>query len=188
MDQSYEIKLPPAPPVSFSPVVITVPSEQKTTSLKRSSLNSIPVEINMLRIDEGLKKFLVVTQPQLYLAEASPVNLPIPYSKIRPVLRPFDLVAFRGTDCVSGCIRCLELNRPCGGRIRSGDFSHVGMIVTSDILDDVRCVPGKLYIWESTMSGKLADGVNNVNGQQFLGVQLRDFDQVVSEPIYILDA
>ena len=29
------------------------------------------------------------------------------------------------------------------------------------------------------MSGKLADGVNNVNGQQFLGVQLRDFDQVV---------
>ena len=52
------------------------------------------------------------------------------------------------------------------------------MIVTNDILDDPRLENGKLYIWESTMSGRLGGGVPDINGRTYLGVQLRDFDEV----------
>ena len=37
----------------------------------------------------------------------------------------------------------------------------------------------KLYIWESTMSGPLNDGVFNIHGDSFAGAQVRDLDDVV---------
>lgn len=99
------------------------------------------------------------------------------YTQVRDSLRSFDLVLFRGGDFVSDFIRFAEkrqLQKP-----GSGDFSHAGIIIKSDVLNHPNVQPGKVYIWESTMSGKLSDGVYNIDGRSFLGVQLRDFDEVV---------
>lgn len=100
------------------------------------------------------------------------------YGNARPDLRSFDLVLFSGDDSVSDLIKYLEykqLKKPT-----SGDFSHVGMIVKSDILNHPNVEPGKVYVWESTMSGRLTDGILDVEGESFLGVQLRDFDAVIA--------
>jgi hypothetical protein len=54
------------------------------------------------------------------------------------------------------------------------------MIITDEILDtskldpsqdQIQLQPGKLYLWESTQSGPLNDGVYDVNGNSFAGVQ-----------------
>lgn len=65
--------------------------------------------------------------------------------------------------------------------IKNNTFSHVGMVVTSDILNLPGLVPGRLYIWESTMSGYMSvEGVPNISGTSFFGSQLRDLDALVS--------
>lgn len=61
-----------------------------------------------------------------------------------------------------------------------GEFSHVGVVVNSEILPNVRNLkPGRWYVWESTASGKLGEGIKNINGRTFLGVQVRDLEEVV---------
>ena len=106
------------------------------------------------------------------------------YSEYAKKIRPFDLVLFRGKDYISDLIRFVQGKvlpefSSAEYSISSDAFSHVGIIVTSEILDDDRLEDGKLYIWESTMSGNLSDGVPNIRGETYLGVQLRDFDKVV---------
>lgn len=105
------------------------------------------------------------------------------YSVLRPQLKEFDLVFFRGGDVFSDAIRYVSKKfsrpSPSGYDLPADSFSHVGMIVTDKILRDDRVVHDKLYIWESTMSGPLTDGVKNIDGKSFLGVQLRDLDEVV---------
>ena len=106
------------------------------------------------------------------------------YSEYAKNIRPLDLVLFRGKDYISDLIRFIQgkvLPEVSSAEysIPSDAFSHVGVIVTSEILDDDRLEDGKLYIWESTMSGNLTDGVTNIQGESYLGVQLRDFDNVV---------
>jgi hypothetical protein len=94
------------------------------------------------------------------------------YDSYKSLIKPFDLILFKGA-------RQLE-KLDQGTKVSTSDmFSHAGMIVTSDILDDVRVKPGKLYIWESTMSGRLTDGVKNIDNKVQFGVQLRDFDKVM---------
>lgn len=90
-------------------------------------------------------------------------------------LRAFDLVLFSGGKSgVSGFIQCLEK-----WRVGEGDFSHVGMIITSEVLPFQGLKENKLYIFESTQSGNLTDGVVNIEGHAFLGSQIRDFDLVM---------
>ena len=98
--------------------------------------------------------------------------------------RPLDLILFKGGDLVSDAIRFLEgrcLRHTSRIKLEEGvrSFSHVGLVVTREILDDERLERDKLYVWESTMSGPLSDGVKNVNDESFLGVQIRDLDEVV---------
>ncbi len=63
-------------------------------------------------------------------------------------------------------------------------FTHCGVVVRGeDIPAGTRHHrPGAVYIFESVASGPLpeSDGVRNVDGQAFLGVQLRDLDKVVA--------
>jgi hypothetical protein len=104
----------------------------------------------------------------------------VPYSHFRSSLKPLDLVLFSGGDFVSGFIKYIEkksVRKSPPGQI----FSHVGIIVTSDILDHPQVLPGKIYILESTMSGKLGQHVYSIGreGKPFLGVQLRDFDALL---------
>ena len=102
------------------------------------------------------------------------------YDIARVIASPGDLVLFAGSDFVSSLIRHLEnklAHVPKRG-IAAGAFSHVGIVVTSEILDHPNVHPGKLYVWESTMGGKLGCGVKDVDGNTFFGTQLRDLDEL----------
>lgn len=101
----------------------------------------------------------------------------VKYSEIQNEFRPFDIILFRGGEPVSDAIAFVEKLF-----VGQGDWTHVGMIITTDIIPIKNGKPGKLYIWESTMSGDLGDGVNNVEtGDGFFGVQIRDLEQVINK-------
>lgn len=93
-------------------------------------------------------------------------------------IRPFDLILSRDGQFASKIIRAAQRHR-LGDK---GDkFSHVGIVVSSDILNSNHVKPGKLYIWESVVGGNLpgGDGVKDINGRSFFGVQLRNLETLV---------
>jgi hypothetical protein len=94
------------------------------------------------------------------------------YEDIRSQLRPFDLVLFRGSSVFS---KSISLSQKFGNKFaNSGEFTHTGVVVTSEILERDNILPGKLYILESTVGG-----VKDVNGNTIFGVQIRDLDAVI---------
>lgn len=108
--------------------------------------------------------------------------------------KPLDIVLFGGGDFVSDFIKWVTLKKitdnPQYKILTESDqdsekykhiivFSHVGLLVDNTILKHPNLEPGKMYVFESTMSGSLTDGVKNIEGKSFLGVQLRDFEKVV---------
>lgn len=99
------------------------------------------------------------------------------FSEIKNKVKPLDLIVFRGSEFVSDTISLMQ--KLVFG---NGDWSHCGIVITSDIIPIKNAVPGKLYIWESTMSGKLlGDGVNNVETDKAtFGVQIRDLESVIN--------
>lgn len=101
----------------------------------------------------------------------------IPYNEIRSQIRSFDMIAFRGNDFVSDAISKVESYEN-----GYGEYTHVGMIILGDMfpIDSYLHDPNKIYVFESTMSGSLGDGVKNVDSKSFLGTQLRDFDLVIA--------
>lgn len=105
------------------------------------------------------------------------------YSEYKDNIKPLDIIFFKGDEFVSNSIRFFQKRRATENttnyNIDPDAFSHVGLVVTHEILNDHRLVPYKLYIWESTMSGSMSDGVNNIDGQSFFGTQLRDLDEVI---------
>jgi hypothetical protein len=92
-------------------------------------------------------------------------------------IKPFDLICFKGNEFVSKTISIIEK-----ASFGNGDWTHVGIIITNDILPFVKSQKNKIYIWESTISGSFGDGVNNeeTNKGKF-GVQIRDFTKVVNK-------
>jgi hypothetical protein len=106
----------------------------------------------------------------------------VTFSEIKDTLRPLDLVFFSGSEIISSVIKGLQYMHllPSAEEIDvcRGEFSHVGMVVTSAVLDHPSVIPGEVYIWESVMSGLLCqDGQTNISGATF-GVQLRDLGEV----------
>lgn len=108
---------------------------------------------------------------------------PQTYSDVVQQFTPLDLILFRGSDYISDAISILEQKV-----LGDGDFSHDAILVNSDLLPTVpQLIPGRWYIWESTMSATsgilsdFTDGQPNVetNTGKF-GVQIRDFEQVVT--------
>lgn len=113
----------------------------------------------------------------------------VSYQDIKLQLKPFDLIAFRGGDLISNMISTLEKYK-----VGVGIFSHVGIVVTSDILpkyisnDKVYHLdPNRRYILESTFSYNVkgfTDGPPDIiKGTGKFGVQLRDLEYVI--PTYI---
>jgi len=101
----------------------------------------------------------------------------VKFSEIKHEIKPFDLILFRGSELVSDTIAFIEKYF-----IGDGSWTHVGMAVTTDVLPIKNGIDGKLYILESTMSGKLGDGVNNVEtGKGDFGVQIRDLEHVIDK-------
>lgn len=110
----------------------------------------------------------------------------VKYEDYKSKIKPLALVLFKGKDYVSDFIRYVQsgtvaASSNAGFDIPNDSFSHSGIIVTREILNDERLEEGKLYILESTMSGILSDGVDNIDGVSYFGVQLRDFDLVVEK-------
>lgn len=107
------------------------------------------------------------------------------WKTVREMVNPLDLVFFNGPH-VSKAIRTLQ-KRKISKKKRKAQtaqeimgWSHVALVITSELVDDARLVPGKLYVLESTMSGSKNDGVNAINGDSFFGVQIRDLDELIS--------
>jgi hypothetical protein len=103
----------------------------------------------------------------------------VSYDKIRHKIKPFDLILFRGEDFVSDAIRILSYKKL--KKAWSDDYSHAGIIITNQVLDHPALKDDTLYVWESTISGKLGQNIFNVDGESFLGTQLRNFDDLIIE-------
>lgn len=112
------------------------------------------------------------------------------YDRIKDKIKPYDLIGFRGGDMMSDFIAYLESKN-----LGIGVFSHVGMVVTSEILPtyqvdgkDFHLIPGRLYVLESTFSYKVPIIMDNapdiITEKGKLGVQLRDLEEVI--PRYII--
>lgn len=86
------------------------------------------------------------------------------YNKIQPL----DLIFFSGSEVFSKGIRKLSKLRE-----GSGKYSHVGIVINRDLINDPRMSPNELYIWEATGSGLLNRKVKNLDNKAFLGVQAR---------------
>jgi hypothetical protein len=102
----------------------------------------------------------------------------VPFSEVSGQIRTFDLIMFRGGDFVSKAISNVEQ-----AYVGVSDFTHVGIAIRASDLKrgSELWKPGDetLYVFESTASGKLVDGVNAVTDNAgHLGVQVRDMAQV----------
>lgn len=110
------------------------------------------------------------------------MNKTLDYNYVRNNMKPLDLILFKGNELVSKTIRLLQ--RIKLGVSDANDFSHVGMIVNTTIIDKKEypyLEDDKLYIFESTLSGSLSDGVLNVENKSFFGTQVRDLDLVLKK-------
>lgn len=101
------------------------------------------------------------------------------WDQLKEQIKPLDLIFVRGADYISASIRMVERLQ-----IGNGDWSHVGIVVTPELIDIENAKSGQLCIWESTMSGSLADGVYNLEtGKACFGVQVRDLESMVKAQI-----
>ena len=103
------------------------------------------------------------------------------YAQAKDHIKPLAIVFFSGNEAVSALIRLGEaLEQALRNKSAARIFSHVGVIVTSDIMPSIKnAVPGKLYIMESTASGKfISEAMDVESGKGVLGVQIRDFEYV----------
>jgi len=97
-------------------------------------------------------------------------------------VQPFDCIFVRGKAPFSKLI--MFMTELTGAKARSkehtriepNDFSHIGMVITSDVLDHPNVKPGKVYIWESTKGE-----VPSVDGRNENECQLRDLDAVLRD-------
>lgn len=87
-------------------------------------------------------------------------------------MKALDLILFRGVDVVGSITNLLQK-----WEIGEGKWTHAAVIVNSDILDGLE--KNKFYLWESLRGGKYGDGVPNIEGKSFFGVQLREYEPVM---------
>lgn len=110
-------------------------------------------------------------------------QITLTYADAAKNFQPLDLILFRGSDFVSDTIRLFE-----AAELKNGQFSHSGVLVNSEILPSVpQLTPGRWYVWESTASATsgilekfTTDVPNALTGKGKFGVQIRDFEEVVS--------
>jgi hypothetical protein len=96
-------------------------------------------------------------------------------------IQPLDIILFHGIDPVSHAICFVEAKR-----FGHGDFSHAGVAITREVLDLPFLEPGKVYVWESTLSAPagfwahFTDKVPDAETQGLrFGVQIRDLELVI---------
>lgn len=99
-------------------------------------------------------------------------------------VRPLDLIVFKGGEGVSEVIMDLEKKV-----VGNGDVSHVEVAITkrwcSKIKTHTPTPDDELLSWGSTLSGKLNDGVNDLeSGGVKFGIQIRNLEHLVKSYIY----
>lgn len=102
------------------------------------------------------------------------------YKECLKSAKSFDLVLFSGSDVISLMIKYMEtyqIKKKIDDEYNQFTYSHIGIVIRNDVLGFLE--QDKVYIWESTMSGKLGEGVKNIDNNSFLGIQLRDLHEVV---------
>jgi hypothetical protein len=118
----------------------------------------------------------------------SPERCITTYASIRDRVKTGHIFFFKGGEVISRSIA--RVQRTVTGRREAQEYTHVGIVILSDDFPighpyrlwcskeqkDYAVIP---YIFESTQSGPLGDGVSNVDGKAFLGTQLRRLDDVV---------
>ena len=93
-------------------------------------------------------------------------SLCVSYEKVKPELKAFDLIFFKGKGFTGDLIRFGQWITSVNKEYNVGtlEFSHVGLILTSDLLQGVKNVlPNELYIWESTLNDRSSIGVPDIN-------------------------
>lgn len=119
----------------------------------------------------GNHKSVLLNSPKIY-QETTLDNI---YNEIKP----FDLICFRGDEFVSKTISKIQEYY-----FGNGEWTHVGLVITSDIIPFKNSKPNTIYILESTMSGNFGDTVNNEEtGLGKFGVQIRRLDKVIDNYI-----
>src|SRR5436309_2685398 len=101
------------------------------------------------------------------------------YNDIKDKISPFDLIAFRGGDLASDLICFLQKHQ-----LTCGDFTHVGIVVTSDVLmiKDYQLEEHELYLLESTFSyfPSITHSIPDVTtGKCKFGIQLKKLKDVI---------
>ncbi len=99
------------------------------------------------------------------------------YNEIKKSLRTGDIIFFHGGEFISTLIGKIEKQE-----IGDGDYTHVGIIILSNIFPQDHPYYNNApvpYIFESTQSGPLSDGILNLDKKAFLGVQIRNLDEVI---------
>lgn len=94
-------------------------------------------------------------------------------------IKPFDLILFRGSGILSETIKILEESV-----FGNDDWTHVGVIITTDYVPIYNGVQNKLYIWESVGSVKepIGDNIKSIETKEgFIGVQIRELEEVVDK-------
>jgi len=109
----------------------------------------------------------------------------ITYDTIKHQIKPFDLIFFRGGDLISDLISVLETYE-----LTHGEFTHVGMVVTSDILPqykDYHLEEGEIYLMESTFSyfpDLTHEMPDMITGKGKFGVQIKKLKDLINVYIY----
>lgn len=120
-----------------------------------------------------------MAETSIIICHPTPAKPGVPWSVIRNQIRTYDLLLFRGADFVSEAIAKVEEHG-----VGTGEFTHVGLAVwAKDLPAKSRFRRAgdeeKLYVLESTASGRIASAPGNIDRRSQLGVQLRDMDEVV---------
>lgn len=91
------------------------------------------------------------------------------------MIHPLDLILFGSRDPISKTIQLME-----SIWYKDHRFSHVGIIVTSDVLPSLTfLIPGRLYILESNFTYGYSPDVESGYGK--IGVQIRDLAHVLKD-------
>ena len=109
-------------------------------------------------------------------------KLGLSYEVEKSKIESFDLILFDGKSAYAHLIKVMEergVENVQTVATTSGFYSHVGIALRKDALPHI-IQDDDLYIWESTLSG-IGESVKNIDGKSVLGVQLRNFSQVIAK-------
>lgn len=96
------------------------------------------------------------------------------FSKIENQIKPFDVIVFKSNSVYSDLISIVEKLF-----IGDGNWTHLGVVLDSNILKFKNSKPNTLYLLESTMSNNEYPEAESRLGE--IGVQIRELKSVVSE-------